>query len=333
MNRIDQDLKNGTVGNLYLLYGEEGYLRRYYKKRLQEAVLPPGDAMNRSVFTGKDIDLMKVIDLAETLPFLAPRRLIVIERSGLFKGTVDDRFVEYMKQVPEETVFLFDEVEIDKRGRLYKAVAKAGCAEECKTPGEEDLKRWIAKGLKQAGKQIRSSTAGLIVERSGMDMGILEGEVEKLISYTGDRTEVTDRDVMEVGAVQASDLIFEMVDAIAEGRQKRALELYYDLIRVKEAPVKILFLIAREFNLLLQCKDLKRTGMSGAEMARIMKVPPFAVRKYDKAASKFSRSALLKAMSDCVEADRDIKTGRMGDRYSVELIILRYSSGNDVQRA
>ena len=87
MKTLNKDLKEGSFKQMYLLYGEEDYLRASYKKRLTKALSDPEDTMNYSYFDGKDISVPAIIDLAETLPFLAPRRLIVIENSSFFKSS------------------------------------------------------------------------------------------------------------------------------------------------------------------------------------------------------------------------------------------------------
>lgn len=85
MQRINEDIKSGQFRQIYLLYGEESYLRKQYRDRLKDAMTEDGDTMNYSYFEGKDISVGAVIDLAETLPFFADRRVIVVENSGLFK--------------------------------------------------------------------------------------------------------------------------------------------------------------------------------------------------------------------------------------------------------
>ena len=83
MQRLIQDLKSGDFKKIYLLYGQEAYLRKQYKDKLKEAMIGD-DTMNFSYYEGKDFTVGEVIDQAETMPFFADRRLILIEKSGLF---------------------------------------------------------------------------------------------------------------------------------------------------------------------------------------------------------------------------------------------------------
>ena len=86
MKMLAEDIKNGSFKSSYLLYGEEAYLRTQYKNRLKNALADPSDTMNFSRFEGKGINPAEIISLAETLPFFAERRLILIEDSGFLKN-------------------------------------------------------------------------------------------------------------------------------------------------------------------------------------------------------------------------------------------------------
>ena len=85
MKSLNEDIKNGQWKPVYLLYGEEAYLKKQYKDRMTKAILPDGDTVNYAYYEGKGINPGELIDLAETMPFFAERRLIVVENSGFFK--------------------------------------------------------------------------------------------------------------------------------------------------------------------------------------------------------------------------------------------------------
>ena len=116
MKSLNEDIKQGQFKNIYLLFGEEDYLKKQYRDRLVKAMLPKGDTVNYAHYEGKGLPVGEIIDLAETMPFFAERRLIVIEDSGLFKSSAAE-FADYIKNLPETTCFLFVENEIDKRNK------------------------------------------------------------------------------------------------------------------------------------------------------------------------------------------------------------------------
>ena len=127
LKNIQEDIKSGKFKQVYLLYGEEAYLKQQYKRNLVKALNPDDDTMNFARYEGKGIDIRELISLFDTMPFFAEKRLILMEDSGFFKGGAGaDELTEYMGGIPESTCLVFVESEVDKRSRLYKAVKKYG---------------------------------------------------------------------------------------------------------------------------------------------------------------------------------------------------------------
>lgn len=324
MQRLNQDIKTGQLNHIYLLYGEEAYLRRQYKDRLKEAIIGD-DTMNYHYYEGKNISLGEIIDQAETMPFFADKRLILLENSGLFKGGGEE-LAEYLKSPAETAYFLFVETEIDKRSKLYKAVSANGCAVEFGVQDENTLKRWILGMIKKEGKKISGAALEYLLEMTGTDMENIQKEMEKLFSYCLDKEAITENDIEQICTRRISSHIFDMVNAIADRRQKKALELYYELLALKEPPMRILFLITRQFNLLLQVKELAGKGYQGRAIGEKVGLPGFIAGKYVAQASRFKREELRETVEACVEAEEAIKTGKMNDNMSVELLIIKYST-------
>lgn len=324
MEQLIQDLKQENFKNVYLLCGEEAYLRNQYKKRLRDALVEDGDTMNYYYYEGKDINPRAVIDMAETLPFFADRRVLMIENSGFFKNKCDE-LADYMAVIPESTNFIFVETEIDKRSRFYKEVKKIGRVVEFGTQKEDTLFKWILGMLKKEGKNVTKETLQTFLTKTGSDMQLIKNELDKLVAYTDGRDVITMADVENVCITQTTSKIFEMVNAIAEGKQKQALEFYEDLLSLKEPPMRILFLIARQFNQLYQVKLLGREGLPSAEIAKKAGIVPFVVKKYQAQAKNFTEEELRTAVEECVASEEAVKTGMMNDRLSVELLIMKYS--------
>lgn len=321
MKQINEDIKQGNFKQIYLLYGEERYLKRQYKERLRKALCGDDDTMNTHFYEGKDISIGEIIDLAETLPFLAERRVIFLTDSGLFKSG-GEKMAEYLASPNETTYFIFTESEIDKRSKLFKTVSSRGYAAEFAIQDENTLKRWVAGVLAKDNKKISESTVQLLLSKTGTDMDNIQSELEKLICYCMERDVVTSEDVETICTTRISNHIFDMINAIADRQQKRALELYYDLLALKEPPMRILFLIARQCNMLLQAKELKARGYDNRTIGSKIGVPPFIAGKYLTQASRFKTSLLRNAVQQCVETEAAVKSGKMNDRMSVEILIL-----------
>lgn len=321
MQRINEDIKQQNFKQIYLLYGEERYLRRQYTNRLKAAMCNADDSMNNHYYKGKDFSIGEIIDLAETLPFLAERRVIFISNSGLFKSG-GEQMAEYLTEPNETTYFVFTESEVDKRSKLFKTVQSKGCVVEFAIQNEQTLMRWIAGLLKNEGKRITENTLQLFLTKTGTDMENIQMELEKLISYCLDHDVITNEDVEAVCTTRINNHIFDMINAIADKQTKTALELYYDLLALKEPPMRILFLIARQCNILLQVKEMKNKGYDNKAIASAVGVPPFVAGKYVTQAGRFKSAQLKEAVKQCVEAEEAVKTGRMNDMMSVELLIV-----------
>lgn len=324
MKTIDEDIRNGQFQSVYLLCGEEAYLKKQYKDKLKRAMADPDDSMNFSAYEGKGINPKEVIDLAETLPFFADRRVILIENSGFFKNSCEE-LAEYMPQVPETTHFIFVEDEIDKRSKLYKAVKNAGKIVEFTSQTEELLTRWVLTRIKKEGKNITGSVMQLFLNKAGNDMGNIDRELEKLLCYCMEKEVIEAADVEAVTTEQTTNKVFDMVNAIAEHNQRRALDLYYDLLTLKEPPMRIMYLISRQFQILLNIKDMSGKGFDNAAMAKNAGIPPFAVRRNLSQAKGFTMQQLKQAIRDGVDYEEAVKTGRMNDQMAVELFLMKYS--------
>ena len=323
MKTIVAHIKEGKFSPVYLLYGQEDYLRLLYRDKLREAILPLEDTMNYSYFEGKDIDLGEVESIADTVPFFSEQRLILIENSGLFKKQND--FADYLKTMPDITKIIFVEAEVDKRNKLFKAVKKLGTVAELNGLPEKDLKVWAAAYLKKNGKNITEQNLLYFFQKVGVDMKSLENEMDKLIAYSMDETIITREMLDEVCVEQTEGKIFQMIDAIGMKDRDQALRLYYDLLEVREKPMSILFLIIRHFTILNQLKDLSRLGLAAGEVASKVGIPPFTVRKYQSQVKNFKGKEIIRNLERCAQVEQEIKTGLLLDQIGVELLIVEFS--------
>ena len=278
--------------------------------------------MNFSMFEGKKTEPKSVIDLAETMPFFAEKRVIMLEDTGFFKNQCTD-LPEYMAELPDYLCMVFVENEVDKRSRMFKKVKEIGYAAEMARQDFAQLSRWAGGILAREGKKITGRTMELLLNMTGDDMENIRMELEKLVSFTMGRDVITDEDVEAICTVRVTNKIFDMVTAIVNRQTKKAMDLYEDLLTLKEPPMRILFLIARQFNQILQVKELMAKGMDKGAIASRIKVPPFVAGKMMPQAKTFTREQILSCVTQCVEAEEAVKTGRLNDRMAVELLITR----------
>ncbi|MDD6845010.1 MAG: DNA polymerase III subunit delta [Clostridia bacterium] len=324
MEKINADIKANEFKPVYLLYGDEPYLKKQYEDKLIKAVVSD-DTMNYSFFDKESVSVKEIISIGDTLPFFAEKRLIVVENSGFFKSS-NDELAMYIKNMPDYLIIIFVEEQIDKRNKLYKSVSETGYVSEMNAQPVSVLTKWI-KGLFNAeNKEITGEAVTCILDRTGASMNLIKQEIEKLVTYVDNRPVIEKHDVEAVCSTQTVSRIFEMISAIGEKNQQKALNLYYDLLTLKEKPMSILFLIVRQFNGILQVSQGLSQGKNNSAMAKEIGIQPFLVGKYASCARKFTPEILYSALKDCAQVEEDVKSGKLIDRIAVEMIIIKYSS-------
>ncbi len=339
MKSIDADIKEGKFKNIYFLIGVEPYLIRHYRNKLVNALVGSEDELNCRYYDGPVSDMGEVIEYADTVPFFASRRVIVMENTGLFKSA-DDKLASYLRDMPETTFMIFTEcfsgdrrderkyesALVDKRYKLYKTVHDLGRIIEFKRLQESELTGWLLRKFADSGLKVTRRAMDRILEYAGDDMTRLSNECEKLICYRAGHSSVDEDDVKEICSRNIDNDIFEMVGAIAAKNRRKALKLYYDLIELKVRSMNILSLVSREFNLLMQVKALRNAGRDNDEIAGITRINKYFVGKYISVSGRFTSEYLRGAVKECVETETAAKQGLIDDMIAVEMLIIKYSS-------
>lgn len=324
MKTINQHIKNEDYSKVYLIYGDETYLKKQARDKLINAI-SKGDTMNYSYYEGEKTSVKDILDMAQTMPFFAEKRLIVIENSGFLKSS-NEELADYIKAIPDYLVMVFVESEADKRNKVYKAIAANGYVAQMNQQSEGVLSKWIYELAVKEEKAIDRQAISLLLDKTGGSMEIIRGELDKVFAYCADKNEISVKDIEAICVTQTTSRIFEMIEAVSNRRQQRALELYYDLLTLKEPPMRILYLIVRQFNGMLQVKEAAAGGSSNSEIAARIGVAPFVAGKYAAAAKNFSGSMIKQVLQDCADVEESVKTGKLNDRLAVEMIIVKYSA-------
>jgi DNA polymerase-3 subunit delta len=330
MKDLKNDLKQNTFKPVYLLYGEERYLVGHYANALGEALLPDaGQAfMNRDTFDGKDATAERIIDAANTLPFLCETRVVYVKASKLFvTGRKDDSeaLAKYLPQLPESTVLIFVEAEVDKRNRLYKQAAALGRAVELKTPEQGELLKWVQNVFKKKGKAIAPDAAGHLLRTVSHNMVAIQAEADKLTAHAGQRADIVVSDIDAVCSPALEARIFDLIGAVGSAQGSKALRLYRAMLMLKESPLMVLVMMARQFRMILQCKAAQESHMHPAEIAHTLEIRGFIVDECLRQGRNFSLPQLTKALQDCLDMDIRIKTGLMNAELGVEILLLKYA--------
>lgn len=329
MKILKENIKNKDFSKCYLLFGEENYLKKYYEQRLKNTIVSNNmDIMNVSIFEGKSISIEAIINAADTLPFMSEKRLVLIKSSELFQtGRKEDtnKMKDYIIHIPNSTCIVFVEENVEKQNKLYKEIQKEGHIVEFKSPKENELVIWLQKSLKKNNKDIEAKTAIYMLRNVGTDMELLEGEIQKLIAYKNNENIITQTNIDTVCSKSLETKIFDMLDAVGNKNLETALNIYNNMLMLKETPTKILIMITRQFRLLIQVKYLLNEAYNSDAIAKRLNQKPFVVKGLSAQAKNFSQETLIQALEDCLETDISIKTGALSAEIAVELLIIKYS--------
>ena len=318
---INNQINTGEYSNIYLLTGSEDYLVDQYRDKLVLALTNPADTMNYIVYKGENAKVEAIMEFADTMPFFAQRRVVLVEDSGFFKKG-NEKLEEFFESVPETTVLIFVEKAVDNRLKIVKQIAKLGTIAVFDTPDNRTLQVWLKGLFSRENISVDSATLQYFLDRVGSEMNLMVNEVNKLCAYCLDKGNVTKEDIDKLCVSLVEDKIFEMMDALAEKKREKMMSLYDDLLTLREAPMKILAMITRHFMILLKIRFALASGSVQSSLASALKISPFFVKKYVAQSEQFSYEQLLECIRLCQETDTSIKYGKMRDKLAVEMLIM-----------
>jgi DNA polymerase-3 subunit delta len=333
MNKLKKDLKDGSIRNLYIFYGSEEYLKKYYMNAIEKSILSDElKSLNKIVFEGK-VEIGKIVDACETFPVFSEKKLVIVKNSALFKPSKggsknsknknkNEGLVNFLQQIPEYVCLIFYEEEIDKRIKPVNVAKDRGLVVEFPYQKPAELVKWVIKVFKSYNKVIDPVTASQLVENSELGMNEILNEINKVVLYLGDSLKVTSQDIDRVCTRTVKGRIFDLTDAIATKNRSGALKLLGDMIVLKEPLPKIIYMISKQFRQILEMKLLVKNGLSVNEAASRMNLTPYAARKVSKQSERFSVDSLKSAIRKSLEIDIAVKTGMLNDRIAAELLIL-----------
>ena len=322
---FDRALSQGSLPSVLLFEGEEEQLKQEALARLRAAILPEGmEALNETVL--EDPDPGRLIADAETQPFMADRRLVVVRDLPALtgRGEADERLVSWLPSVPETTILLFYCTgKPDGRKKLYTAVKKMnGVVTFAPLKGAE-LTRFVTDAFQEAGKECDQRTAEYLIFTVGDDAGLLKTEIRKIAAYAGDRPSVTAADVTALATPSTECTVFQMVDAVVTGQKSKALTLLRNQLLAGTDRMAILAMLLRQYRLLQHIKIMQYEKRGGDFIRSALGVPPFAVDQYVRQASGYTGGQVKNAVKICFDTEYAVKSGRIQQEGAVESVIIR----------
>ena len=320
MKQLQADMKKGIYKKIYLLTGTQDYMKKRAVRSLSSVFVADDDTMNLAYFHGKKVDIKEVIALSDTMPFLAEKRVIILEDTEFFSRSCEE-LADYIPNIPETTVLIFCEEKIDARLKQTKAVKTHGCIAQFSTLSDAELKNFIIKKLATEHRPITEAALDMFIARCGDDMWQITNDLEKIVSYTFGKDGIRPDDVAALMPPRAEDKIFAMIDSILAGRPSEAMKYYGDLLVLRSDPLGILKLLEDQLRLLYHVKLLDEEHMSLKDMAAALSMRDVRVKMALPAARKSSKIGLTRKIEMCTETDERIKSGLVDKQIGIESLI------------
>lgn len=245
--KLKADLSAGTIGTAYLFYGEESYLREHYLGMLKRKLIPAGcEDFNCHIVEGKGLNIQELADMAEAMPMMTDRTLVVVTDLDLFRlpGDQREKLIAFLEDVPPYccVVFVYDAIPYKPdrtMKKLYRALEAHVEAVEFQLTEGDALTDWVRRHFRELGKEIDRQTAEYLVFLCGSHMTGLAQEIAKIAAFAGGPA-VTQADIDAVASPVLSAEVFKLSDAVLREDYDQAASILGDLLKAQTEPVRIL---------------------------------------------------------------------------------------------
>ncbi len=311
---------------VYLLFGEDEYLRNEYLKKIRKAFGEVQLGINYVQIDENNVS--NIISDIETPAFGFPSKLIIAKNTGLFKkkNTLSESVAEYLKTANLDGVELvFIELEPEKNS-LYNAISKIGEVKEFK---EQKLPQLITK-VKSIAKaynvNILENTASYFIECIGTNMSDIINELRKLIEYAGNGGTITKKDIDALCVKKSESIIFDLTDNLGRKKIAEAIDVLHNLIYAKEPIQRILIMLYNHFKKLYIIKLAIEENKNVAQSLKLKPNQAFLVNKYQTQAKYFSKEELRSLLEELIKIDSSSKSGGIEINVGLETVLCKYCS-------
>lgn len=311
---------------MYLLYGLEDYLIQEEIKKIIEKDKIEEININKYNLENNMID--NVIEDATTISLFQDKKVIIVENAYIFSGTINkklpeqntDLLLDYLNHSNPNTVLIFTLIKdkIDTRKKITTLMKKNGTIKEFNTVS--NINNWVTKELEPY--QMDKKEVEYFINRVGNNLSILKEEIDKLKLYKDDEKVITQKDIEQLTHKNIDTDIFKLIDSILSTRKKEALESLEEMMKYGEEPIAIIIMLANQFRIMYQSKQLLKKGYSEREIANLLEIHEFRVKKALEKGRKYSSDEILKKLEDLADLDYQIKSGQLDKNIGLELFIL-----------
>lgn len=323
-SQVEKSLESQSFHPLYFFFGEEPYLINQAVNYLKVCSLHGGAAdFNFSSYYAADADVSQVRDEVETLPMMAPRRVILLKE---VQDLTDKEWavLEPLFQEPvQSSVFILVGSKIDKRKKFFKHLYEQAQLVEFKKPFENQIPGWIRHICKGHDLTISDDAVQLVHRLVGNQLTELESEVSKLKDFLGDRKQVELEDVAQCVSKKREENVFDLASSIADGDRVESLVRLVQLLDQGQSEIGIVSLIARHLRILISIKQGLEQGLGGQKLATYAQVPSYYLQDYVNQAKRWSIKKLEASLLVLAETDKALKSSPLSSHIWLENLILK----------
>lgn len=301
-------MTNAAVKPIYVLFGKDAHLRDEARREVVARAI--GDADPQLSVTSFDAtaELADVLDELRTLPFLAPHRVVIVREAEAFVSANREAMENYF-DAPVPTATLILEVGAwPNNTRLAKKLTSVGELIECASPEGPKLLGWIRAAVEARGKTVAPDAAGLLAEWIGADLTTLSSELDKVVTYIGERSAVTVRDVTAIVTATAGPEAFAVTNAITNGDAKTALQATAAALQTRGAEFALLGQIAWHIRRALQVAQDVAAGQNPTAAMRAARVF-YGQQEFQAMLRRRSLKKLQADFRRLIAADLGMKSG------------------------
>jgi DNA polymerase-3 subunit delta len=318
-----QELGSAPIAPVYLFLGESVLLIEEAWRGLLEKIVPESArAFNGERWAAKDHSMAEVANLLSGMPMFGSKRLLMVRSIEDWPKDQRKALENYLARPNAHACLVLTAAKRKGLESLESAVSAVGKMIHFQGPSEKDAPRWLVDRAKKLGKQLSPQAALLLLERVGLDLLILERELEKLCLYTGERRKIEPDDVAQVSSAQRTFTVFELLRYVGQKQSGKALASLKSLLLAGESPLGVLALLARQIRMVWQVKDGLEQGVSLEALTRTLHLPGFVLRDYARQAAVFSEPRLARIHQIIRETDSALKGSGAPPERLMELLII-----------
>ncbi len=327
-----QKLKKEGPSRLYLLWGQEEYLRESYLEEIKRSCGISNSDFNYHKLEGASFDIKALNSAIESFPFMGEKVLVEIRGFEInsYRDEKADEIKALFSDIPEyATVVLLlpSAYEPDGRLALFKAVKKLGSVIEFTAQPQTLLIKWISRRFEAMGKNIGKAECERLIFTSGDLMTGLIPEIEKIGSYAKTDT-ISQRDIDAVAQRIPEANVFEMTDRLSQKNFDEAAGLLAELLQSGEHPIKLLSMIGLQMRRLYTAALAKEQGLGRDFIMESCKIYyGFLADKLISSARGFTVSQLARAVELCAEADYRMKSSSEDDEEILKELFMKIAAG------